>query len=70
MKKLIEDMLKAVRKYNIWDYGWLKMALCSFGILLGAYFSEFFLRYITVIWILFFVSYVWIIYKTLVKYKD
>jgi len=68
MGKLIAKLMDSAKKYNVWDYGWFKMTLCSFGILLGAYFSQFFLRYIYIIWILFIVSYVWIMYKTFIKY--
>jgi small multidrug resistance family-3 protein len=70
MKKLIAKILDAAKKYNVWDYAWLKITLCSFGILLGAYFSRFFLKYILVIWGIFIISYVWIMYKTFIKYKD
>ena len=68
MKKLIEKLLNAARKYNVWDYGWLKICLFSLGIIFGAYFNAFFLKYITLIWIIFIVSYVWLLYKTFAKY--
>lgn len=68
MKRLIDRMLQAARQYNLWDYGCLKIALFTLGIIFGAYFSKFFLSFISVIWILFIITYVWIIYKTLIKY--
>lgn len=69
MKKLIDKLMASAKKYNLWDYGWLKIALCSFGVLLGAYFSQFFLKYIFIVWGIFIISYVWIMYKTFIKYK-
>lgn len=70
MKNLIDKTLSAARKYNVWDYGFLKITLFSVGILFGAYFSQFFLNYIFIIWALFIVSYIWILYKTFIKYKE
>lgn len=67
MKNLINKALKSTRNYNIFDFGCLKISLMSFGILLGAYFSNFFLTNIILIWIIFIVSYVLIMYKTFFK---
>lgn len=67
MEKLITRTLAAARNYTIWDYGFLKIALISAGILLGSYFSQFFLENLYVLWSVFIVSYVWIIYKTFMK---
>jgi hypothetical protein len=68
--KLVSKMLNAAKKYNAWDYTWFKLTLCSLGILLGAYFSEFFLKYISIVWAVFIITYLWVIYKTLIKYKE
>ncbi len=70
MKKLISKVLNATKNYNVWDFGWLKVTLCALGIILGAYFSQFFLRHMTIVWIVFIVGYVWIMYKTFIKYKN
>jgi hypothetical protein len=69
VKNLIEGVLSAARKYNVWDYAWFKTCLVALGILLGVYFSEFFLRYISLVWLIAIISYVWIIYKTFIKYR-
>lgn len=70
MKRLIDNLLMAAKKYNAWDYGWFKACLCSFGIILGAYFSQFFLKYISIVWVIFIITYIWIMYKTLKNYKN
>jgi small multidrug resistance family-3 protein len=67
MKNLINKVLKSTHNYNIFDFGCLKISLMSFGILLGAYFSKFFLTNIVLIWIIFIVSYLLIMYKTFLK---
>lgn len=69
MKKLIDKTLNAAKMYNVFDYAWFKVTLCSLGILLGTYFSQFFLNYISIVWAVFIISYIWIIYKTFIKYK-
>lgn len=69
MKKLINKLMKSATNYNVWDYAWFKVTLCSLGVLLGACFSQFFLKYISIVWVIFIISYVWIMYKTLIKYK-
>ncbi len=70
MKNLINKTLNASRKYNILDYGLLKICLISLGILLGASFSQFFLKNLSIIWAIFIISYIWILYKTFIKYKN
>ena len=69
MKKFIQQIMSAVGKYSIWDYIWFKTGLISFGIILGAYFSTFFLDYIFVVWMLFSATTIFIIYRTLIKIK-
>lgn len=68
MKTLIERLLRAGRKYTLIDFACLKITLVSLGILLGAYLSNFFLNYTTILWIIFIVSYLWIIYRTFIKH--
>lgn len=52
MKKLINHLMRAVRYYTAADFAVFKIYLISVGILLGAYFSSFFLAYINVIWVI------------------
>lgn len=68
MKSFIERIMNTTKHYNVLDFAMLKTSLISLGILLGAYFSKFFLCYTTVLWIIFTISYVFIMYKTFFKY--
>lgn len=68
MNKLFNKALNSTKKYTIWDFGLLKITLISLGILLGTYFSNFFLSIIMLIWIIFVISYAFIMYKTFKKY--
>ncbi|WFD11600.1 hypothetical protein [Tepidibacter hydrothermalis] len=70
MKNLINKILNASRNYTILDYSLLKICLISLGILLGASFSQFFLNHLSIILTIFIVSYIWILYKTFIKYKN
>ena len=69
MRRFIESAMRATKKYTVFDFGILKITLVSFGILLGAYFSEFFLRHTVTLWIVFLVTYIFIWYKTMIAYK-
>ena len=69
MKKFIDNMLQRTRKYTLWDFGALKVALVAVGVLFGAYFSKFFLDNIVIVWIIFVVTYLLIMFKTLVVYR-
>ncbi len=70
MKNFIDRVMRSARKYTVWDFACLKMTLFSLGILLGAYFADFFLAYTSIIWPIFIVSYIWIMYKTFFKYMN
>lgn len=70
MMKFIAKSLNAARKYNLWDFACLKITLLSLGILVGTYFSQFFLNLISIIWVVFILTYVWIMYQTFIKYMD
>lgn len=70
MKNLINKMLNAAKKYSIWDFGCLKIALISLGILFGTYFSQFFLRNVSIMWAIFIVTFVWILYRTFKKFTN
>ena len=70
MKKLINKLLGAAKNYTVLDYSLLKISLISLGILIGTYFSNFFSNYTSLLWIIFLVSYIWIIYRTIIKHKN
>lgn len=65
---MIERLLKAARKYNLWDYVWFKVTLFSFGLLCGVYLYPLVTHIISVFWLLFIVGFIWIGYKTFFKY--
>ncbi|MEL7647880.1 MAG: hypothetical protein AAGU76_07290 [Sedimentibacter sp.] len=68
MRKLIKRVMNSTREYTVVDFGILKVSLMCFGILLGAYFSDFFLTKIVIVWILYILTFALIIYKTFIKY--
>ena len=68
MREFINRALEAAKHYNVWDWGCLKVTLASIGILLGAYFAQFFMQYIYFVWAIFILSYVWIMGITFFKY--
>lgn len=68
MKEWISKVFESTKQYTVWDFGFLKVCLFSMGILFGVYFSQFFLPYISIVWLIAIVSYVFIMYKTFVKY--
>ncbi len=68
MRKLIKRALNSAKEYSVWDFGILKVSLVSVGILLGAYFSDFFLSKILLVWILYLATFALILYKTFIKY--
>lgn len=69
MKGFIAKTLNATEKYTVWDFACLKIAILSIGILLGAYFRDFFLNYTTLLWLIYIVSFLWIIYRTFFKLR-
>lgn len=70
MNTLIKRALKAARNFTVMDYACLKITLIAFGILIGAYFPKFFLNYSSYLWVIFIVSYIWIMYRTFVKHMS
>jgi small multidrug resistance family-3 protein len=70
MIKFINKALDAARKYNMWDYGVLKICLFSLGVVIGAAFPTFFQSIIVIVAVVFTVSYLYLIYKTFGKYWD
>ena len=70
MSAFIQKALNAARKYTVMDYACLKITLLSFGILLGAYFAQFFLSYTSFLWVVFIVSFLWIMYRTFIKHMN
>jgi uncharacterized membrane protein len=70
MNTFIQKALKASRNFTVIDYACLKIALIFLGILLGTYFSKFFFSHTTFLWIIFIISYLFIMYRTFIKYMN
>lgn len=66
MNTFIQRAMKAASKYTVLDFACLKIVLITFGILAGAYFSPFFLNHTGLLWIIFVLTYLWIMYKTFI----
>ena len=69
MQKLMERALRAARKFTILDYTFFKLALVSFGILLGSYFAAFFSDHRSLLWIVFIVSYLIMLFRMFLVHK-
>ena len=69
MSELINRALRATKKYTLWDYACLKITLVSLGLLIGAYFAEFFLSHTLLLWIIFLFSYFRIMFRTFIAHK-
>lgn len=67
MKNLISTLMKAVRFYTVLDFAVLKIYLLCIGILLGSYFGSFFMKYVSVIWVVVVLAFVFILIQ-IVKY--
>ena len=70
MSTFIQQALKAAGKYTVMDYGFLKITLLSLGILIGAYFADFFISFTSFLWAVFIVSFLWIMYRTFIKHMN
>lgn len=69
MSQLLNRALRATRRYTLWDYAFLKITLVSLGVLMGAYFAEFFLHHTFLLWIIFLVSYLCIMFRTFISHR-
>jgi len=47
-------------RFNIWELGIFKVSAVSFGIFIGAYFSDFFNNWLTALFILFLIGWVYL----------
>ena len=63
MSNFIKNMTDAARKFTAGDFAIFKIYLVAVGVLIALYFSDFFLRYITIVWIVAVVALVYILIK-------
>lgn len=68
MTSFIDRLLTAARKYTVSDFAFLKLTLFTFGVLLATYFHDFFRNWVALVWVVFAVSYLWVMYKTFFRY--
>jgi len=66
---LIKRSLDAAHRFTAWDYAFFKICLLALGIIFGAYFSSFFLKYISIVWIVFAVTWVILIIQVIRYFK-
>ncbi|NLD05229.1 MAG: hypothetical protein GX672_04940 [Synergistaceae bacterium] len=68
MFQFIDRLIKAANRYTLWDYFFLKTTVLFFGILIGTYFSRFFINHTLFLWVGFLVTYLYIVYRTFIKH--
>ena len=68
MFEFINRIIKAANRYTFWDYFFLKTTVLVFGILIGTYFASFFIDHTLFLWLVFLVTYVYIMYRTFIKH--
>ncbi len=70
MKALFLKINNVVRHFNVFDVGILKLCLFSFGVIFGVYFFSFFNGIKFVLWIVFALTWLYIVIKTFGFYWD
>lgn len=51
MMEFIEKLMEAVRRFGVFDFAVFKLSMLFVGILLGAYFSTFFMTWSGIVWV-------------------
>ena len=67
MKNIVEKLVDKAGRFSILDYAIFKITLLSAGVLLGTYFSSFFLSIIGLVWAVFAVSYGYMLYISFIR---
>ncbi len=63
MKTWIQFVLKSTQRFNVFDYGMLKLCLISLGIIIGVYLAHTFEDFLWVFWMLFLLSWLYIVVR-------
>lgn len=63
----LKNLMNSVRKFTVVDFGIFKTYLVAVGVLLGAYFSAFFLKHICIVWTVAVVSLIFMLIQ-LIRY--
>lgn len=69
MGNLIKNLIKAAHQFNAVDFATFKICLIAIGILLGAYFSDFFMEYISVVAVIAIITFGVLLMQTVRYYK-
>lgn len=69
MSNIIQNLVNAAHRFTAVDFAIFKICLIAIGILLGAYFSPFFLCCIPVVWIIAILAWVIMIVQVVRYYR-
>lgn len=67
---VVSYLMTRARAFTVFDFGALKLALLSLGVLIGSHFSSFFKRHRAFVLITFAVSYLFLIWRIFVQDMD
>ena len=67
MKNTIQKLMDKARNFSVLDYAIFKTVLLSMGILIGVYLSSYIMSVIWLVWIIFAVSYCYMIYICFIR---
>ena len=67
MIKFIKRMTNAAQQFTAIDFAFFKIYLVAVGILICLYFSDFFLKHITIVWVVAVVALIFVMFK-LIRY--
>ena len=67
---MFEKLLKKAARLGVFSWGIVKICLLSAGILLGAYFSRFFMMFIPAVWAVAVITYIYLVYWFFIKKHD
>ena len=69
MGNVIKNLIEAARHFTGSEFAVFKICLLSIGILLGSYFSSFFMEYTSMVWVVGVITLVCLINQTIGHYK-
>lgn len=69
MPKLLKALMVVADEYSVVDFGALKIAMMMLGLILGIYFSTYLVRWMPLIVVIFIITYVYIVVRTLIGVK-
>ena len=61
LNKWVEKCSKKVAKFGVWQWCALKLTMISFGMILGAYLSQWVMQYQIYFWIVFIAGYIYLL---------